>query len=392
MPSAHAYNLVSGKTRYVARWMDGTGQRRSQRGFTSRKKAIEFAEEAQAAGRRIKHGLETPAQQKARRQALRPIAEHLKEYIEATQTQSSARHITQIRSAIESAIEACGWGSIAEISADRLQKHFATRHRSEKIGPSTLNHHRTYLRSFTAWLTRHGRLTSDPLLAFPRYDAAADVRRVRRAFTDAEFNALLAAADESRRMLYLLMVWTGLRVGEVRSLKRDSFDWEHPRGPLVIIEAGYSKRRRREEQPIPTVIARRLRPWIESRPGRGLIWTLPHDPAAMLRRDLAAAKVEHEDEQGRTLDMHSLRHTFVTRLANSGLPVKQAQTLARHSTVTLTMDTYAHVEPEAARAALERAQCAHGHSVKSPDLIGRIVMFSWNSTGRREAPRPGCDR
>lgn len=388
MPSAHAYNLVSGKTRYIARWVDGGGNRRSQRGFTSRKKAIEFAEEAQAAGRRIKHGLETPAQQKSRKQALRPIAEHVKEYIEATQTQSTSRHITQIRSAIEAAIDACGWSSIADISADALQKHFSRRHREEKIGPSTLNHHRTYLRSFTAWLARHGRLVVDPLAAFKRYDTAADVRRVRRAFTGAEFSALLRTADEPRRMLYLLMVWTGLRVGEVRSLRRDSFDWEADGGPLVIVEAAYSKRRRREEQPIPVEIAATLRPFIESHPARRPVWSLPHDPAAMLRRDLKAAKIAHEDEQGRTLDMHSLRHTFITRLASSGLPVKAAQVLARHSTVTLTMDTYAHLEPDAARAGLERAQCAHRHDAKQADLIGQDQTSQDEEEGAKAAELP----
>jgi len=43
------------------------------------------------------------------------------------------------------------------------------------------------------------------------------------------------------------------------------------------------------------------------------------------------------------VDFHSLRHTFVTRLARSGVSPKVAQTLARHSTITLTMDRCAHV-------------------------------------------------
>ena len=37
-------------------------------------------------------------------------------------------------------------------------------------------------------------------------------------------------------------------------------------------------------------------------------------------------------------DFHALRHTFVSNLANS----KMAQPLARHSTITLTMDRYTH--------------------------------------------------
>jgi len=38
-----------------------------------------------------------------------------------------------------------------------------------------------------------------------------------------------------------------------------------------------------------------------------------------------------------------LRHTFVTNLVNAGVAPKEAKELARHSTITLTMDRYAHV-------------------------------------------------
>ena len=37
---------------------------------------------------------------------------------------------------------------------------------------------------------------------------------------------------------------------------------------------------------------------------------------------------------------HALRHTFITNLARSGVHPKTAQSLARHSTITLTMDRY----------------------------------------------------
>ena len=83
----------------------------------------------------------------------------------------------------------------------------------------------------------------------------------------------------------------------------------------------------------------------------------------MLRRDLEAARSkwlaestsqsEHdnreesgflrfETDEGRA-DFHSLRHTFITHLVGSGVHPKLAKELARHSTITLTMDRYAHV-------------------------------------------------
>lgn len=49
------------------------------------------------------------------------------------------------------------------------------------------------------------------------------------------------------------------------------------------------------------------------------------------------------DAAGRVADFHALRHTYITNLATAGVSPKTAQTLARHSTITLTMDRYTHL-------------------------------------------------
>ena len=54
------------------------------------------------------------------------------------------------------------------------------------------------------------------------------------------------------------------------------------------------------------------------------------------------------------MDFHALRHTFITRLARSGVAPAVAKSLARHSTITLTMDHYTHTLIGDERAALDR--------------------------------------
>ncbi|HUU21291.1 MAG TPA: tyrosine-type recombinase/integrase [Phycisphaerae bacterium] len=60
--------------------------------------------------------------------------------------------------------------------------------------------------------------------------------------------------------------------------------------------------------------------------------------------DLAAAGIAKKDFQGRTVDVHSLRHTFATLLARNGVSPGVAQKLMRHSDIRLTMDTYTHLD------------------------------------------------
>jgi integrase len=74
----------------------------------------------------------------------------------------------------------------------------------------------------------------------------------------------------------------------------------------------------------------------------------------MLRGDLETAGIPYADEAGRVLDFHSTRHTFISRLAEGGVHPKMAQTLARHSSITLTMDFYTHLSIHDQTAALEK--------------------------------------
>jgi integrase len=61
----------------------------------------------------------------------------------------------------------------------------------------------------------------------------------------------------------------------------------------------------------------------------------------------------YRDASNRVADFHALRHTFITRLARSGVTPAVAKTLARHSTIVLTMDHYTHTLIEDERAALD---------------------------------------
>ena len=73
----------------------------------------------------------------------------------------------------------------------------------------------------------------------------------------------------------------------------------------------------------------------------------------MLRTDLSDVGIEYRDGAGRVLDFHAFRHTFITNLARGGVFYpKVAQQLARHSTITLTMDRYSHTAIGEAAAAL----------------------------------------
>ena len=86
--------------------------------------------------------------------------------------------------------------------------------------------------------------------------------------------------------------------------------------------------------------------------------------ADMLKMDLEVAGIPYKDGAGRYADFHALRHTFVTNLYKSGVSPKVIQSLARHSTIGLTMDTYTHIGVYDERAALDKLP-------ELPDIDGK---------------------
>ena len=74
------------------------------------------------------------------------------------------------------------------------------------------------------------------------------------------------------------------------------------------------------------------------------------------------------DDEGRVIDFHALRVTFVSGLAAAGVHPRTAQALARHAKIETTMETYTDLRLLDLRAAVEqldvpRLEDAGGHCV-----------------------------
>jgi integrase len=97
----------------------------------------------------------------------------------------------------------------------------------------------------------------------------------------------------------------------------------------------------------------------------------------MLQTDLAAARV-HFRVDGRVLDFHSLRSTFITSLSQEGVHPRKAQILARHSDTNLTMKTYIHLTLKEIAEALPKRAANALHGRGNPGHFGSQTVTSEN--------------
>jgi integrase len=228
-------------------------------------------------------------------------------------------------------------------------------HRGRGIGIETSNHYLVAVKSFTKWMVRDRRAAFDPLTHLSGLNADLDKRHQRRPLSAAEFGRFLEATaagkpfrgltGPDRIVLYCVAARTGLRASELGSLSPASFGLDSD-PPTVTVQAGYSKHRRKDILPLRSDVAELVRGFVKDKASESPLWpgTWTEAGAEMVRGDLETAGIPYADAQGRVLDFHGLRHTFLTHLAESGVHPKVAQVLARHSTITLTLDRYTHLD------------------------------------------------
>ena len=79
-------------------------------------------------------------------------------------------------------------------------------------------------------------------------------------------------------------------------------------------------------------------------------------------RLLDAAGIPRLDDQGRKLDVHSLRHTAASRYASKGVGLVHLQRILGHRDPKLTAQVYTHLGVDDLRAAMQRLENAGADS------------------------------
>jgi site-specific recombinase XerD len=167
----------------------------------------------------------------------------------------------------------------------------------------------------------------------------------------------LTACPQPLRDCSLLMLDTGLRVGEALAL-----EWRDvrlsPEPGFVQVREGKSKYARRA---VP--LTSRSRSMLEGRRkgARSLSVFAEGDGRVMLNTSLAHqhAKVRQALGLAPEFVLHSLRHSFCTRLGEAGAEAFLIQRLAGHHSVTVS-ERYVHPTQESAVLAIRRLDAANG--------------------------------
>lgn len=238
------------------------------------------------------------------------------------------------------------------------------------LANGTANFSLKVLRTALNAARRQGLILTNPAEAV---DTLPDNSAERGTFTAAEVLALLAAADEEWRGAILLGYCAGLRLGDAARLRWSNIDLAAD-APMIRFYPQKTSSSAKKKKPLEVPILPDLEAYLLSLPVASKEPDAPLFPALERKkvegriglsntftRLIASAGIDNEilterkGSKGRTvkrLSFHSLRHTFVSQMANMGVSREVRMKLAGH-TREGSHDRYTHLEIRTIRAALK---------------------------------------
>jgi integrase len=198
--------------------------------------------------------------------------------------------------------------------------------------------------------------------------------RVERWLTPEEEQGLLSASPKWLREIVVFALNTGMRQGEILSLKWPQIDLD--RRLVTLLR---TKNKEKRTVPLNQTVLELLRAKGKVRPISGYVFASQTDTKLNARNLLRAFYLARKKARLEDVRFHDLRHTFATRLVQAGINIYVVKELLGHKTLAMTM-RYAHHYPESLR-----------HGVEVLDRSGYVLVTvdgKDSKKGSEKAPNP----
>jgi integrase len=228
---------------------------------------------------------------------------------------------------------------------------FAAHRQTQKLAVSTVNSNLRVLRRVLSLAVDWGVLAAIPKMKLLRGERIRD-----RVVSQEEERKYLAAAPEPLASIVTVLFDSGLRTDECFRLRWERISWMNGKYGTLAVMHGKSSAARRVLPMTARVRAVLEYRWLAAqKPEVGYVWPSEktstgyvHDET--IRRahleTLQTAKVRH-------FVLHSVRHSFLTRLGESGCDTWTLARIAGHSSIKVS-SRYVHPSSDAMQAAMSR--------------------------------------
>jgi integrase len=255
---------------------------------------------------------------------------------------------------------------LAEKNLDQVTSEdaagFAAHRQGKGMQVSSVNSSLRVLRRLLRLAVEWGVIPSAPKIKLLRGE-----KHRERVITPIEEAKYLAAALEPLGSIATILVDSGMRPEECFRLRWEAITWVNGRHGSMMVTHGKTAAARRMLPMTPRVRSILENHWERvGKPAEGWIWTAPtasghFEPSTLKKQHVRAFKTlaeqaaKNHEEPMRPFVLYSLRHTFLTRLGESGCNVWTLARIAGHSSIAISA-RYVHPSEDAVFGALTQMQ------------------------------------
>ncbi|HYV18371.1 MAG TPA: site-specific integrase [Verrucomicrobiae bacterium] len=227
------------------------------------------------------------------------------------------------------------WGPrlLSDVTSQHIEAWRAER--SEQVSHGTVNRELECLKTLFGKAVEWGKLTDSPARGIRKFRLN---NQRKRYITQGQFESLLAKCSDNLKPIVLVARHTGLRRGEILSLRWTDVDL---RNRLIYVRE--SKNGEAREVPLNASVRSTLRS-LPRQIGSERVFAITHVQKSFARACKAAGI---ED-----FTFHDLRHTFASHLVMSGVDLNTVRDLLGHKSLAMTL-RYAHLSPAHRTEAVE---------------------------------------
>jgi integrase len=239
--------------------------------------------------------------------------------------------------------------------------------------PGTINRHVSILKHMFTKAVEWDMVEDETLKRIRRAKLLEENNRRLRFLSTEECGTLLNACDKHLKPIVIMAMNTGMRKGEILSLKWDNVDLN---SGFILLDSGMTKNGERREIPINATLRTTLQELFKGtsdRPRRidvtNVFYRVVYDDPTEKAKSTGKAFVNVQKSFSaacrraklKDFRFHDLRHTFASQLVMAGIDITTVKELLGHKTLTMTL-RYAHLAPS--------------HKVKAVDILDHALTTS----------------
>ncbi len=263
------------------------------------------------------------------------LSEYVLEYIEYTRYIQRKRSWDRERGALKNVVKELGEYKLSEITPEKLIKYQGIR-LSKGIMPGTINLELAFLKRMYNIANLQDKFQDKNPVMQIKFLHQED--RPERILSLKEERRLLQASPEHIANIIICALNTGMRRGEMLSLKWDKVNLEHG---YIILESALTKTKKTRRVSINSIL-KNLLIKLESNKQSDYVFTNEHGKEYSNINSLVYlfnTSLKRADIKG--FRFHDLRHTAATRMIEAGVPLFAVGQILGHSNPKTTM-RYAH--------------------------------------------------